>query len=80
MSALPFLRRTWRVAVNLRMLALFLIGPVAGVIMGGAIFGLPDDLRWATAAALLVSLSMFGMLAKAEWRRLSRDRRSSGVR
>ena len=71
MTAHPFLRRAWRVAVNLRMLALFLIGPAAGVVLGGAIFGLPPDLRWATGAALLVSLSMFGLLVRAEWRRLS---------
>ena len=71
MTVHPFLRRAWRVAGNLRMLALFLIGPAAGVIGGGVIFGLPPDLRWATGAALLVSLSMFGLLVRGEWRRLS---------
>ena len=75
MIILPPLRRAARVAWNLRMLALFLIGPVAGVIMSGAIFGLPDGLRWAAGGALLISLSLFGMLARGEWRRLSRDRR-----
>ncbi len=75
MSSLAPLRRAGRVVWNLRVLALFLLGPVAGVIMSAAIFGLPDDLRWAAGVALLISLSLFGMLARGEWRRLSRDRR-----
>lgn len=59
-----------QVAWNLRGLALFLIGPVVGVALGGAIFGMPTDLVWAAAIAFLISLSMFGLLARGEWRRL----------
>ncbi|WP_428394526.1 hypothetical protein [Lichenicoccus sp.] len=68
--------RALRVLWNLRLLGLFLIGPVVGVLLGGVIFGLPDDLRWAAVIAFLVSLSLFGMLAKGEWRRLSRSGRA----
>ena len=74
MTRLAPLRRAGRVAWNLRVLAVFLLGPVAGVIMSAAIFGLSDDLRWAAGVALLISLSLFGMLARGEWRRLARDR------
>ncbi len=59
-----------QVAWKLRGLALFLIGPVVGVALGGAIFGMPADLVWAAAVAFLISLSMFGLLARGEWRRL----------
>ena len=65
--------RALQVIWNLRLLGLFLIGPVVGILLGGVIFGLPDDLRWAAAGGLLISLSLFGMLAKGEWRRLSRN-------
>ncbi len=60
-----------RVAWNLRGLALFLVGPVVGVGLGGAIFGMPTDLIWAAAVAFLISLSMFGLLVRGEWRRLA---------
>ena len=65
--------RALHVVWNLRVLGLFLIGPVVGVLLGGMIFGLPDDLRWAAAIGFLISLSLFGMLARDEWRRLSRQ-------
>ncbi len=64
-------RLAGQVAWNLRGLALFLIGPVVGVALGGAIFGMPADLVWAAAVAFLISLSMFGLLARGEWRRLA---------
>lgn len=62
-----------RVLWNLRVLSLFLIGPALGVALGGAIFGLPTNVLWAAAAMFLVSLSLLGVLVRAEWRRLSRD-------
>ncbi len=58
---------------NLRVLGLFLVGPIAGVVLGGAIFGMPEGQRWAAAVAFAISLSLFGILARGEWRRLSRD-------
>ena len=63
--------RALRVVWNLRALGIFLIGPVVGVFLVGMIFGMPRDLRWAAAAGFLLSLCLFGMLAKGEWRRLS---------
>ena len=66
-------RRVLRVAWNLRMLGLFLIGPGAGVLLGGAIFGLPTDICWLALATFGLSLALFGTLARAEWRRLSHD-------
>ena len=56
---------------NLRGLGLFLIGPVLGVGLVGAIFGMPGNLVWAAAIAFLISLSLFGVLARSEWRRLT---------
>ena len=64
-------RLTGQVLWNLRGLALFLIGPAAGVGLGDAIFGLPTGLAWAAAFMFLVSLSLFGLLARGEWRRLA---------
>ena len=66
-------RRALLVIWNLRVLGLFLVGPIVGVVLGGVIFGMPEDQRWAAAAAFAISLSLFGILAKGEWRRLSRD-------
>ena len=68
-----------RVLWNLRVLGLFLVGPVAGVLLGGAIFGLPVDLRWAAAGMFLLSVAMFGVLIRGEWRRLSHARRAGAV-
>lgn len=73
MSAADSWRRAMRVVWNLRVLGLFLIGPVVGVVLGGLIFGLPSDLRWAAVVAFAISLFLFGILAKGEWRRLSRE-------
>lgn len=65
----------WRLALqvlwNLRALGLFLIGPVIGVWAGAAIFGMPRGLQIVACAMFLVSLGMFSMLLRGEWRRLS---------
>ncbi len=58
---------------NLRVLGLFLIGPALGVALVGGIFGLPPNVLLAAVAMFLVSLSLLGVLVRAEWRRLSRD-------
>lgn len=57
---------------NLRVLGLFLVGPVLGVVLVDVIFGLPRDVRLAATAMFLVSLSMLGLLVRTEWRRLAR--------
>ncbi len=67
-----------QVAWNLRGLALFLIGPVVGFGLGGVIFGMPVNLVWAAAAVFLISLSMFGLLVRGEWRRLAAQPGGSG--
>ena len=66
-------RRTLLVIWNLRVLGLFLVGPLVGGALGGVIFGMPEDQRWAAAVAFAISLSLFGILAKNQWHRLSRD-------
>ena len=70
-DASPGWRIAGRVTWNLRGLALFLIGPAAGIGLGAAIFGLPTDLIWAAAIMFLISLSLFGLLARGEWRRVA---------
>ncbi len=64
-------RLAGQVLWNLRGLGFFLIGPVLGVGLVGAIFGMPGNLVWAAAIAFLISLSLFGLLARGEWRRLA---------
>ncbi len=61
-------------AWNLRALALFLLGPVIGVWLGAAIFGMPRNLQIAAAVVFLFSVAMFVMLIRGEWKRLSRGR------
>ncbi len=65
-------RRTLALQVlwNLRALSLFLIGPVIGVLLGAAIFGMPRNLYIAAAVMFLFSLGMYALLARGEWRRL----------
>lgn len=63
-------RRVRRVLWNLRGLALFLIGPVAGILLADAIFGLPRNLLIAAAVMFGFSLLTFGLLIRGEWRRL----------
>ena len=57
---------------NMRVLGLFLVAPVLGVILADAIFGLPGNIRLAAAVMFLVSLSMLGLLVRTEYRRLAR--------
>ena len=65
-------RRALAVLWNLRGLALFLIGPAAGVGLGAAIFGLPRDLQIVAAVMFVFSLGLFGVLVRGEWRRVAR--------
>ena len=64
-----------RAAWNLRVLALFLLGPVVGVILGSTVFGMPEGLIRIAAVVFLFSLAMFGVLVRGEWRRLVSPRR-----
>ncbi len=57
---------------NLRTLALFLIGPVIGVWLVAAVFGLPRHLLVTAVVVFLFTLGMFGLLVRGEWRRLAR--------
>ena len=59
---------------NLRLLGLFLLGPVVGVLLVNAIFGLPGALRLLAGAMFLFSLALFAVLVRGERRRLERRR------
>lgn len=59
-----------QVAWNLRMLGLFLLGPGLGIGLVGAIFGLDPQLYPAAALMFLLTLSLFALLVRGEWRRL----------
>ena len=65
------MRAVW----NLRALGLFLIGPVTGVALGAAVFGMPGALIRLAAVMFLFSLGMFAMLVRGERRRLVSARR-----
>ncbi len=67
-------RLALQVLWNLRALGLFLIGPVIGVSAGAVIFGMPRGLQIIACAMFLVSLGMFSILLRGEWRRLSGER------
>ena len=74
MSPLDRRRLTLQVLWNLRALGLFLLGPVIGVWIVAAIFGMPRSLVIAAGIMFLFSLGMCTTLARGEWRRLSRGR------
>ena len=59
---------------NLRALALFLIGPVVGVWLGAAIFGMPRSLQITASFVFLFSLALFAVLIRGELKRLARGR------
>ncbi len=59
---------------NLRAMGLFLVGPVVGVWLGAAIFGMPRTLQLAAGVMFLFSLGVCALLVRGEWRRLSRAR------
>ena len=67
----PTLRALW----NLRALGLFLIGPMVGVGLGAAVFGMPGALIGVAVVMFMVSLGMFAMLVRGERRRLVSARR-----
>ena len=67
----PTLRALW----NLRALGLFLIGPVVGVALGAAVFGMPGALIGVAAVMFVVSLGIFATLVRGERRRLISARR-----
>ncbi len=53
---------------------LLMVGPVVGVLLGALIFGLPRDLLWAALVMFLLGLALLSLLARGEWRALSRRR------
>ena len=63
-----------KVLWNLRGLGLFLIGPVLGVLLVAAIFGLPPGLQVVAGIMFAFSLGIYAMLIRGEWRRLSGSR------
>ena len=67
-------RQARQVLWNLRGLVLFLVGPVIGVCLVAAIFGLPEGLQVLAGIMFLFSLGMLGLLFRGEWRRLSGER------
>ena len=74
MTPLDRRRLALQVAWNLRALGLFLIGPVIGVWIVAAVFGMPRSLVVAAGIMFLFSLGMWASLARGEWRRLSSGR------
>ncbi len=59
---------------NLRGLSLFLVGPVVGVWIVAAIFGMPRGLQVLAGVMFLFSLGILALLVGGEWRRLSAGR------
>ena len=59
---------------NLRGLGLFLVGPVVGVTLVGAVFGLPRTQQALAGVMFLFALALYASLARGEWRRLSAGR------
>lgn len=59
---------------SLRGLVLFLVGPVIGVGLVAAIFGLPQGLQLLAGIMFLFSLAILALLVRGEWRRLAGER------
>ncbi len=57
---------------NLRMLGLFLVGPVVGVIIGGWTFTMPPVLRWTGLGMFALAVALLGILVRDEYGRLAR--------
>lgn len=74
MSGADRRRLTLEVLWNCRALGLFLIGPVIGVWIGAAIFGMPRTLQLSALVMFLVSLGLYALLVRGEWRRLASRR------
>ena len=62
----PMLQALW----NLRALALFLLGPMLGIALVEAIFGMPPGLYLLAAGMFVVSLATLLALVNAERRRI----------
>lgn len=62
LSTSPTIKALWR----LRAMALFFIGPVAGVVLVQLIFGLPKILWWSAGGMGLFMLSIFLILVLKE--------------
>ncbi len=74
MSATARLRLAFQALWNVRVLGLFLIGPVVGIGIGAATFGLSPTLQRAAFVMFLLPLGLYAMLARGEWQRLANKR------
>lgn len=72
-TASPTARALWR----LRGLALFMIGPAAGLILVQVIFGMPMALWWGAGAVSLLMLAIFIGLLVNERRLVLRQMRQT---
>ncbi len=71
-SAAPRRNLILRASWTLRFLSLFLLGPVIGLILINAAFGLAQDIILVATGMFVFSLALFGILVRGEVRRLSR--------
>ena len=70
----PTLQALW----NLRLLALFLIGPVLGTALVGSIFGMPPNLYLLAGGMFLFAAAALFTLIAAERRRIAALKRRTG--
>lgn len=70
------MRLTVKAAWNMRLPAVFICGPVLGLIMIEITFGLPDRLWLPAAGFLALSLVLFGVLVRGEIKRIRRSGRA----
>lgn len=59
----------------MRLLGLFVVGPVAGILLVGLTFGLTSSLQRLAAAMFVFSVALLGLLVRSEYVRLSRHSR-----
>ena len=68
------LRLARRACWNLRFAGLFAAGPVAGLFLLAATFGMTTGMRRMALVMVLFTLLLFGLLVKGEYDRLARVR------
>lgn len=80
LSSEPLSMIVGRALWNLVWPALFICGPLVGLVMLDVFFGLPGQLWFVGGGFFVFSLFLFGILLRGEIRRLRRDadRRASG--
>ena len=65
-------RRARLACWNLRIAGLFMVGPVAGLVLLAIIFGLSVGMQRLALGMMVFSLLLFGILIKGEYDRLAR--------